>query len=58
MEHGYWGPAFDDDAVEKALQTYKIRYTRLSDTARTAAQRGIDTGYQTPARDKQSDGKS
>jgi len=38
MRHGYWGPAFDDHAVEKALQTYKIRYTRLSDPARTAAQ--------------------
>jgi carbamoyltransferase len=38
MRHGYWGPAFDDDAVEKALETYKIRYTKLSDPAQTAAQ--------------------
>ena len=28
------------------------------DAARTAAQRGIETGYQTPSRDRQSDGKS
>jgi carbamoyltransferase len=37
MRHGYWGPAFDDDAVEKALLTYKIRHTKLSDPAVTAA---------------------
>jgi len=38
MRHGYWGPAFDDEAIEKALQTYKIRHTKLSDAAATAAQ--------------------
>ena len=38
MRHGYWGPAFDDEAVEKALLTYKIRHTMLSDPARAAAQ--------------------
>jgi carbamoyltransferase len=38
MRHGYWGPAFDDQAVEKTLLTYKIRHTRLSDPAATAAQ--------------------
>jgi carbamoyltransferase len=38
MRHGYWGPAFDDQAIEKALETYKIRHTRLSDAAATAAQ--------------------
>jgi carbamoyltransferase len=38
MRHGYWGPAFDDDAIERALLTYKIRHTRLSDPARAAAQ--------------------
>ena len=38
MRHGYWGPSFDDDAIEKNLLTYKIRYTRLSDPAITAAQ--------------------
>ncbi len=38
MRHGYWGPSFDDDAIEKALLTYKIRHTKLSDPAATAAQ--------------------
>jgi carbamoyltransferase len=38
MRHGYWGPAFDDDAIERSLLTYKIRHTRLSDPARAAAQ--------------------
>jgi carbamoyltransferase len=38
MRHGYWGPSFDDDAIEKALLTYKIRHTKLSDPAKTAAQ--------------------
>ncbi|HET8966437.1 MAG TPA: carbamoyltransferase C-terminal domain-containing protein [Candidatus Acidoferrum sp.] len=38
MRHGYWGPAFDDEAIEKALRTYKIRYTKLGDPASTAAQ--------------------
>jgi carbamoyltransferase len=38
MRHGYWGPAFDDDSIEKALLTYKIRHTKLSDAATAAAQ--------------------
>jgi carbamoyltransferase len=38
MRHGYWGPCFDDDAVEKVLLTYKIRHSKLSDPAKTAAQ--------------------
>jgi carbamoyltransferase len=38
MRHGYWGPCFDDDAVEKVLLSYKIRHTKLSDPAKTAAQ--------------------
>jgi carbamoyltransferase len=38
MRHGYWGPSFDDDAIEKALLTYKIRHTKLSDPALAAAQ--------------------
>jgi carbamoyltransferase len=38
MRHGYWGPSFDDDAIEKALLTYKIRHTKLSDPAKIAAQ--------------------
>jgi carbamoyltransferase len=38
MRHGYWGPSFDDQAVEKALATYKIRNVKLSDPAAAAAQ--------------------
>jgi carbamoyltransferase len=38
MRHGYWGPSFDDQAIEKALLTYKIRHTKLSDPAKVAAQ--------------------
>jgi carbamoyltransferase len=38
MRHGYWGPSFDDDAIEKTLLTYKIRHTKLSDPAKAAAQ--------------------
>jgi carbamoyltransferase len=38
MRHGYWGPSFEDDAIEKTLLTYKIRHTKLSDPAKTAAQ--------------------
>jgi carbamoyltransferase len=38
MRHGYWGPSFDDDAIEKTLRTYKIRHTKLSAPAKTAAQ--------------------
>ena len=38
MRHGYYGLAFGDDAIEKALQTYKVRYTRLDDVAAKAAE--------------------
>jgi carbamoyltransferase len=38
MRHAYLGPSFEDDAIEKTLLTYKIRYTRLGDPAATAAQ--------------------
>jgi len=38
MRHGYWGPSFDDDAIENNLRTYKLRYTRLADPAATAAE--------------------
>jgi len=37
MRHAYLGPAFDDHAIEAALKTYKIRFSRLSDPAATAA---------------------
>jgi len=38
MRHGYWGPSFDDKAIESALRTYKLRYTQLPDPASTAAE--------------------
>ncbi len=38
MRHAYLGPSFDDHAIEAALKTYKIRFTRLSDPAATAAE--------------------
>ena len=38
MRHAYLGPCFDDDVIRSALETYKIRHTRLSDPAATAAQ--------------------
>jgi carbamoyltransferase len=38
MRHGYWGPCFDDETIEGALRTYKLRYTRLPDPASTAAE--------------------
>jgi len=37
MRHAYLGPAFDDDTIETALQTYKLRYTRVDDAAEAAA---------------------
>jgi carbamoyltransferase len=37
MRHAYLGPAFDDDTIETALQTYKLRYTRVDDAAEPAA---------------------
>jgi len=38
MRHAYLGPEFDDEAIENALRTYKLRYTRVSDAAATAAE--------------------
>ena len=38
MRHAYLGPAFDDDVIEIALRTYKLRYTRVSDPAAIAAE--------------------
>jgi carbamoyltransferase len=38
MRHAYLGPAFDDDAIEGVLRTYKLHYTRLNDSAATAAE--------------------
>jgi carbamoyltransferase len=38
MRHAYLGPAFDDVAIETVLRTYKLRYSRTSDPAETAAE--------------------
>ena len=38
MRHGYWGPSFDDEAIENALMTYKLRCTKVSDPASAAAE--------------------
>ncbi len=42
MRHTYYGPSFDDSAIEAALRTYKIRYTYLDDIAGVAAQLMIE----------------
>jgi len=33
MRHGYWGPSFDDGAIESALTLTKIKHTKVSDAA-------------------------
>src|ERR1700687_1635743 len=38
MRHGYWGPSFDDAAIESVLKTYKLRYGRLEDVAPVVAE--------------------
>ena len=38
MRHAYFGPAFDDAAIENVLRTYKLRYARVSDPAAVAAE--------------------
>jgi carbamoyltransferase len=38
MRHAYLGPEFDDEAIETALQTYKLRYSRMDDPAVTGAE--------------------
>jgi len=38
MRHAYWGQAFDDAAIERALRTYKLRYIRVDDPAARAAE--------------------
>jgi len=38
MRHAYFGPSHDDEAVEGALKTYKIRACRLADPASAAAE--------------------
>jgi carbamoyltransferase len=38
MRHAYFGPGFDEETVEAALKTYKLRHARLDDPAGTAAE--------------------
>jgi carbamoyltransferase len=38
MRHAYLGPDISEAEIEKALETYKIRYTPLNDAASTAAE--------------------
>ena len=38
MRHAYFGPAFDDEAIEQALRTCKLKYSRVSDVASVAAE--------------------
>jgi carbamoyltransferase len=38
MRHAYLGPEFDDDVIESALKTYKLRFARLSHVSATAAE--------------------
>ncbi len=38
MRHAYFGPSFEDEAIESALRTYKLKYTRESDVASAAAE--------------------
>jgi carbamoyltransferase len=38
MRHGYWGPSFEDAAIEPILKTYKLRYKRLDDVAPAVAE--------------------
>jgi tetratricopeptide repeat protein len=59
--HIYLGRMYDVEGKrDLAVLEYRaaLAVAGAPDTARTAAQRGIETGYQTPSRDKQSDGKS
>ncbi len=59
--HIYLGRMYDVEGKrDLAIVEYRaaLAVAGAPDTARTAAQHGIDTGYQTPSRDRQSDGKS
>jgi carbamoyltransferase len=38
MRHAYLGTAFDDETIETALRTYKLRYTKVADAAEPAAE--------------------
>jgi tetratricopeptide (TPR) repeat protein len=59
--HIYLGRMYDVEGKrDLAVLEYRaaLAVEGAPETARTAAKRGIETGYQTPSRDKQSDGKS
>jgi tetratricopeptide (TPR) repeat protein len=59
--HIYLGRMYDVEGKrDLAVLEYRaaLAVAGVPDSARSAAQRGIETGYQTPSRDKQSDGKS
>jgi len=38
MKHAYLGPEISDEEIERALQTYKLRFTRTADPAKAAAE--------------------
>ncbi len=38
MRHAYLGPASSDAEIEKALETFKLRYTRVADPSKAAAE--------------------
>ncbi len=38
MRHAYLGPLFEDEAIESALRTYKVRYKALADVAASVAE--------------------
>ena len=59
--HVYLGRMYDVEGQrELAVTEYRaaLAVEGAPESARTAAQRGVDTGYQTPAREKKSDGTS
>jgi Flp pilus assembly protein TadD len=59
--HIYLGRMYDVEGKrDLAIVEYRaaLAVGGAPDSARSAAQRGIETGYQTPSRDKQSGGKS
>jgi len=59
--HIYLGRMYDVEGQrDLAIAEYRaaLAVTGAPESARTAAQRGVDTGYQTPSRDTQSGGKS
>lgn len=59
--HIYLGRMYDVEGKrDLAVLEYRaaLAVAGAPDSAKTAAQRGIETGYQTPSRERQSDGKS